>query len=57
MFGRMWVRPFDLNETLGTDGLIAASSPVQVGWIIEKTDRTLGSIFVHQRFDGPAVHQ
>ena len=39
MLGRVWVRPLDLYEAFRADRLVAASSFVEVRWIIEKADR------------------
>ena len=56
VFGRVGVRPFDLHKTLGADGLITASRPIQVRRIVEEADGTLCGIFVQIGLDALPVH-
>lgn len=56
VLGRMGIGPLDLDEALGADGLIAASSHVQVRRVVEKADRTLAGVFVEESFEPLAIH-
>ena len=57
MFRRVRVGTLDLDETFGTNCLIAATSLIEVWWVIQETDRTLGSVFVKVSLDGLAAHK
>ena len=55
MFRRMGIGAFDLHKAFGADGLIATSSVVEVRWVVEKADGTLGSVPVERSLQRPAV--
>lgn len=52
---RVRIRSFNLHEAFRTDGLIAASRSVQVGWIVQEANGTLGRILVQNRIDRPTI--
>lgn len=45
------VRALDLDEAFGADGLITATSPVQIGWIVQEADGAFAGILVQVNFD------
>ena len=55
--GIMGVGPLDLYETLAADGLVAAASVVEIGWVVEKADGTLGGILVEVHFEWLAIDE
>lgn len=57
MLRRVWIRALDLNETFGTDGLIAASSSVQVRGIVEEADGAFARILVQVNLDRLPIHK
>ena len=46
MLRRVRVRPFDLNEALRANRLIAASSLVEVWWIVQEANRAICRVLV-----------
>ena len=48
-----WVRigTFDLDETLGADGLVTTASLVQIGRIVNEANGALGRILIQECLD------
>jgi hypothetical protein len=53
---RMRIWAFDLYETFGTDGLVAASRLVQIIWVVKKADGTLLRVLVQNNLDVFTIH-
>ena len=55
MFWQMGIRPLYLDEALGANWLIAATSLVQVRWIINKADGAFFRAFIQKHLEGLTV--
>ena len=51
----MRIGPLDLHKTLGADGLVTATRPIQVRRVEEEADGALGRVAVQESFDGPTI--
>jgi hypothetical protein len=52
---RMRIRALDLNEALGADGLVTASSFVEIRGIVQKADWAFGRILIEINLNRLAV--
>ena len=46
MLRLMRIGTFDLDEAFRTDSLLAATSGVQIWWVIQKADGAFASVFI-----------
>ena len=55
MFWRMWIRPFDLNETFRANGLITTPRPIKIWRIVQKANRAFRCVLVEVCFERLSV--
>jgi hypothetical protein len=56
-FREVWVRPLDLHETFAADGLVAASSVVEVGRVVQEANWALATFLVQKHLKRLSINE
>lgn len=56
-FGEVRIGALDLDKTLAADGLVTATSMVEIRGICEEADGALDGVLVQKYFDRLAIHE